>query len=600
MGSPAQAKALVQKELDKMGFSYDRLSAKTVGFSDLARESFVFVTVHGAQPGRAPEDYEKIEKMAKEQGFGVDFKFGDKRAAKASGHHIAVYNDKIVPVEMDNPKDEFKYAARRVVDNAPKGFVVTPKGEVFAVSTSFRMAKPVVGPEKDAVLATVGMGAAVEDRVEGTLRERTALAPTAPRRKVPSKDEHRRLGKFIADLVAKKTRPNAIAAMVKAAFPRAAWDFGRVAGEANEAFERITGTDYAGSGFEPQHLFDAVDAAEDAMRLKTMYERWRDKEVRVEVWEERGSIHIGIQDEEDPHGAYIVSWWDDEARSMFDDGFFKSGRDLEQSVVNYADEHGIFPYATGKNEDIQERVATLRKPKASPAADPTAEPAAPDAPDRSAMASALSALAMAETQMEKFISRADDPMGPMEAVGKAAGEVAERAKRGEPISARDLGQVGTEVDALARTFGAVYGPFAEAREMVYRAAKALDISTRRTGAKKETPPPLEGKKPRDLAGEVEGIGKDFHKAFRDVQEKSAKALNAARRAQDAGTEDSVKAAVEAFLDFRDAVGPGYYAMLNGVIRRTDELFSRMGRSRVREIPGEPPEAPTHTPSLAYL
>jgi len=420
--------------------------------------------------------------------------------------------------------------------------------------------------------------------------ERTAIAPTTPRRKVPSHQEHGRLGRLIADLVAKKSRPKEIAVLAKAAFPKAAWDFGRVAGEAEEAFQRITGAEYAGSDFEPQHLIDAIDAAEDALRLKTMYERWVAKEVRVEFWDERDRIHIGIQDEEDPRGEYIVSWWDDEARQMFDDGFFKHGpgREFEQSVIEYADEHGIFPYATGRGESIQERVAAPRKPKAEPVAEPVAGAGA-DA--KAAMDSALSHLSMAERQMERFISRADDPMGPMDEVAQAAGEIVARSRRGEPIPARDIGQVGIALSALERTFGPVYGPFAEARGLVYRAAEALGISTRRTGAKKESPPPLEGKKPRDLASEVEGIGKDFHKAFRDVQEKSAKALNAARRAQDAQTEDSVKAAIESFLDFRDAVGPGYYSMLNGVVRRTDEMMSRMGRSRVREIPGEPLEAP---------
>jgi hypothetical protein len=486
---------------------------------------------------------------------------------------------------------------------------------------------------------------------------------------VPPKIDHQRLGRFIADLVAKKSLPSEVTALAKAAFPKAAWDFGRVS---DEAFARITGdATGATSNYELREIIDeALDAAEDALRLKTMYERWRDKEVRVEVWDERDRLHIGIQDEEDPRGAYIVSWWDDDARQMFDDGFFKSGRGLEQSVIEYADEHGIFPYATGKNEDIQERAAKThghhiavyndkvvpvemdnprdefksaamrvvdnaskgfvvtpkgevfalsretrmakrvagsekeavlatvgmrsavvertaapRKPKDAPAADPAA----------GAMDDALSALSMAERQMERFISRADDPMGPMEDVAEAAADVVARARRGEALSARTIGQVGIALRALEQTFGPVYGPFAEARGLVYRAAEALGISTRRAGAKKESPPPLGGTKPRDLAAEVAGIGKDFHSAFRDVQEKSAKALNAARRAQDERTEDSVKAAVEAFLDFRDAVGPGYYAMLNGVVRRVDEMMSRMGRSRVREIPGEPVEEPKKEP-----
>lgn len=63
----------------------------------------------------------------------------------------------------------------------------------------------------------------------------------------------------------------------------------------------------------------------------------RDK-VRVEVWEERDRLHIGIQDK--VTGDYYASWWDDDAREMFEDGFFKPSR-LEDSVLEYAEEMGI-------------------------------------------------------------------------------------------------------------------------------------------------------------------------------------------------------------------------------------------------------------------
>ncbi len=62
-------------------------------------------------------------------------------------------------------------------------------------------------------------------------------------------------------------------------------------------------------------------------------------DVRIEVWEERDRLHIGIQDKET--GDYIVSWWDDEAREMFEDGFFKRGRGLKESVLTYAEEVGL-------------------------------------------------------------------------------------------------------------------------------------------------------------------------------------------------------------------------------------------------------------------
>ena len=62
-------------------------------------------------------------------------------------------------------------------------------------------------------------------------------------------------------------------------------------------------------------------------------------DVRVEVWEERDRLHIGIQDR--IHGNYYANWWDDEARQMFEDGFFKSGKQLEDSVLDYAESVGL-------------------------------------------------------------------------------------------------------------------------------------------------------------------------------------------------------------------------------------------------------------------
>lgn len=62
-------------------------------------------------------------------------------------------------------------------------------------------------------------------------------------------------------------------------------------------------------------------------------------DVRVEVWEERDRLHIGIQNKET--GDYLTSWWDDEARQMFEDGFLKSGPGLKESVLEYAEEMGI-------------------------------------------------------------------------------------------------------------------------------------------------------------------------------------------------------------------------------------------------------------------
>jgi len=69
-------------------------------------------------------------------------------------------------------------------------------------------------------------------------------------------------------------------------------------------------------------------------------------DVRVEVWEERDRLHIGIQDKET--GDYYVSWWDDDARQMFEDGFFKRQPNLEESVLAYAEEMGILSKESSK------------------------------------------------------------------------------------------------------------------------------------------------------------------------------------------------------------------------------------------------------------
>ena len=53
---------------------------------------------------------------------------------------------------------------------------------------------------------------------------------------------------------------------------------------------------------------------------------------RVDVWEERDRLSIVLYDGDDRE---IASWWDDDARAMFEDGFFDRRR-LCQSVVEYA------------------------------------------------------------------------------------------------------------------------------------------------------------------------------------------------------------------------------------------------------------------------
>jgi hypothetical protein len=253
--------------------------------------------------------------------------------------------------------------------------------------------------------------------------------------------------------------------------------------------------------------------------------------------------------------------------------------------------------------DLGERVA---KTPTDPTADPSTVAAASKAIDGQ-QDDARKALLDVERHLEQFVRKADDPLDPMQAVAREAAEVADIAKRGAPVTGKDLGRVGARMFDMARTFAGVYGPFAQAREAAYAAAEAFGISTRRS-SKKATVSDIASETPADLATEVGVIAKDFTDRFRDVQEKSAKALNAARRAIEMVDEPSVHTAVDAFLDFRDSVGPGYFAMLNGVARRVDELTTRMGRSRVREVPtatstsaaSEEPKIIRKRPSLSGL
>lgn len=56
----------------------------------------------------------------------------------------------------------------------------------------------------------------------------------------------------------------------------------------------------------------------------------------VDVWEERDNLQITLYDSDDKE---IRSWSDDDARQMFEDGFFNS-KNLEKSVVEYAKDMG--------------------------------------------------------------------------------------------------------------------------------------------------------------------------------------------------------------------------------------------------------------------
>jgi hypothetical protein len=58
---------------------------------------------------------------------------------------------------------------------------------------------------------------------------------------------------------------------------------------------------------------------------------------KVTVWSERDNLQIVLYG---PDGKEIAEWVDDDARQMFEDGFFNN-RNLEKSVVEYAKDVGL-------------------------------------------------------------------------------------------------------------------------------------------------------------------------------------------------------------------------------------------------------------------
>lgn len=67
--TPNKAKSIVKKALDERGFPYTRLTARTIGFSDLARDTKMFVTIHGWVGNPR---FEEIRSIARQNGFIVD------------------------------------------------------------------------------------------------------------------------------------------------------------------------------------------------------------------------------------------------------------------------------------------------------------------------------------------------------------------------------------------------------------------------------------------------------------------------------------------------------------------------------------------------
>lgn len=64
-----QAKKIIEAKLNALGLSYAKLTARKVGFQDLARGDCVFVKVHGWKPDPL---WDVLVKLAKANGFRVE------------------------------------------------------------------------------------------------------------------------------------------------------------------------------------------------------------------------------------------------------------------------------------------------------------------------------------------------------------------------------------------------------------------------------------------------------------------------------------------------------------------------------------------------
>ncbi len=66
--TPAEAKKIVKAKLSEFGKEH-KVTARTIGFVDLARDSCIFVKVHGWKPDPA---WNELDRLAREHGFRVE------------------------------------------------------------------------------------------------------------------------------------------------------------------------------------------------------------------------------------------------------------------------------------------------------------------------------------------------------------------------------------------------------------------------------------------------------------------------------------------------------------------------------------------------
>ena len=66
----------------------------------------------------------------------------------------------------------------------------------------------------------------------------------------------------------------------------------------------------------------------------------------VNIWFERDRASIAVSNK---NGKTIAEWWDEDAQSMFEDGYFVSGKGknkLAESVLGYLQDRGVIKSKT--------------------------------------------------------------------------------------------------------------------------------------------------------------------------------------------------------------------------------------------------------------
>jgi len=71
--TPNKAKVIVRAFLQSKGLSFDKLTAKTVDFTDLGRDRVIFVKVWGWSPNPLASE---LSQVARDNGFRVEFEGG--------------------------------------------------------------------------------------------------------------------------------------------------------------------------------------------------------------------------------------------------------------------------------------------------------------------------------------------------------------------------------------------------------------------------------------------------------------------------------------------------------------------------------------------